>query len=105
MNEKDYMDMLFVIDRYFQKEPIIVHFSNGLKVKSLSDTGIFETSAEPEDEDYVGEFITVVKIVEILEPGSDYSVPVYNNYIEISLATIPTKISLEDETILWQNIS
>ena len=105
MNEKDYMDMLFVIHEYFQKEPLVVHFANGLIVKSLSDTGIFETSAEPEDEDYVGEFITVVKVVETLEPGSDYSVPIYNNYIEISLVNVPTKIALEDETVLWQNIS
>jgi len=104
MNEQAYMDMLYIIDSHFHKEPLIIDFENGLKVKCLSDTGMFETSAEPEDDDYVGEYVTVVKVMEILAAESDYSVPIFNNYIEISLDNIPEKISLEDGTVLWQKI-
>jgi len=42
--------------------------------------------------------------MEILAAESDYSVPIFNNYIEISLDNIPEKISLEDGTVLWQKI-
>ena len=101
MENKKYMDMLFIINKYIQKDPIIICFANGLKVKCLSNTGIYETSAEPEDDDFVGEYIISVKVLDICEKGNDYSVPIFNNNIEISLVNIPVKIILEDKSLLW----
>lgn len=102
MNENNYNKMLYVIDDYLGKNPFIICWANGLVVMCISDFGINESSMEPEDEDYIGEYYTIVKIVKILQYGSDDTVQIFNNYIEISLKTIPEKIMLEDGTVLWQ---
>ena len=95
--------MLYSIDDYFEAEPLIILFSNGLKVKCNSITGIYETDTEPEDDDYIGEYAAAVGDVEILQQGTDNSVTIYNDCIEISLKCIPKKVSLEDGTVLWEN--
>ena len=102
MDEKEYMEMLKVIHDYFQKESLVISFSNGLVVNCISDTGIYETSAEPEDDDYVGEFVTAVKVTDVVTQGSNYDIQIYNDHIEISLISIPLTISSADGTILWQ---
>ena len=102
MNEQEYMKMLYIIDDYYEREPIIIQWSNGLKVNCKSITGMYETDTEPEDDDYIGDYAAAVGDVEILENGKDDSVLIYNNCIEISLKCIPQKISLEDGTVLWE---
>lgn len=102
INEQEYNKMLFVIDDYYEDEFLIIQWENGLVAKCLADFGINESSTEPGDEDYIGEYYTVVKIIEILKQGTDESVPIYNDDIEISLINIPQKISLEDGSVLWQ---
>lgn len=102
MNDK-YKTLLYSIDDYFEAEPLIISFCNGLKVKCNSITGIYETDTEPGDEDYIGEYAAAVGDVEILQPGNDNSVEIYNDCIEISLKCIPEKVSLEDGTVLWEN--
>ena len=102
MNEQEYNKMLFVIDDYYEGEFLIIQWKNGLVVKCLADFGINESSTELGDEDHIGEYYTIVKIIEILKQGTDESVPIYNNDIEISLINIPEKISLEDSSVLWQ---
>jgi len=103
MNEK-YRKLLYAIDDYFETIPLIIEWDNGLKVKCNSITGIYETDTEPGDKDYIGEYAAAVGDVEILEKGTDDSVLIYNDCIEISLKCIPDKISLEDGTILWQKV-
>ena len=101
MNEQ-YKKLLYIIDDYFETEPLILLWSNGLKVKCNSITGIYETDTEPGDEDYIGEYAAAVGDVEILHQGTDDSVEIYNDCIEISLKCIPEKVALEDHTVLWQ---
>lgn len=100
--DKQYKELLYTIDDWFQKEPIIIQWSNGLKVRCRSFTGICETDTEPDDEDYIGEYSVGVNEVEVLEKGMDDLVEIYDNSIEISLINTPEKIMLEDGTILWQ---
>ena len=102
MNE-EYKALLYLIDDYFEAEPLIISFGNGLKVKCNSITGIYETDTEPGDEDYIGEYAAAVGNVEVIQPGTDNSVEIYNDCIEISLKCIPEKVSLEDGTVLWEN--
>jgi len=101
MNEKEYIEMLMVIHEHFQKGVLVIGFSNGLVVNCISDTGIYETSAEPEDEDYVGAFVTAVKVTDVVTQGSNCDIQVHNNHIEISLVSIPLTISSVDGVILW----
>ncbi len=101
MNE-NYKKLLYAIDDYFQKEPLIIEWKNGLKVKCNSITGMYETDTEPGDDDYIGEYAAAIGDVEILQQGTDDSVEIYNGCIEISLKCIPKKVSLEDGTVLWE---
>ena len=102
MENDKYMKMLFVIHKYFQKDPIIIEWTNGLKVKCKSTSGIFENDAEPEDDDYVGEYSIGVSEAEILQQGKDDSFEIYDTAFEICLLNIPEKITLEDGTVLWE---
>ena len=102
MNEK-YKELLYSIDDYFEKESLIISFGNGLKVKCNSITGIYETDTKPGDEDYIGEYAAAVGDVKVLRKGTDNSVELYNDCIEISLKCIPEKVSLESGTVLWVN--
>ena len=74
-----------------------------MKVKCKSITGIYETDTEPEDEDYIDEYAIAIGDVEVLEPGIDDSISIYNDCIEISLRCIPQKITLVDGTVLWES--
>lgn len=103
MNNNEYMNMLYKFnDAYDKDEKLLIDWSNGLRIKCSSITGVYETDTEPEDEDYIGEYAAAVGNVEILRKGNDESILIYNDSIEISLKTIPEKISLEDGTLLWQ---
>lgn len=102
MNEQEYMKMLYAIDDYYEGDPIIIQWENNLKVKCKSITGMYETDTEPEDDDYIGEYAAAVGDVKILQQGTDDSIEIYNDCIEISLKCIPEKISKEDGTILWE---
>lgn len=103
MKNKQYIELLLVFNYHF--ELIIIEWSNGLKVKCRSFTGIFETDTEPEDDDYIGEYAAAVHEVKILHKGNDNSVKIYNNCIEITLKNIPEKISNENGTIIWNRPS
>lgn len=100
--EKQYQKLLFVIDDYFGKDSLIVEWKNGLKVKCKSFTGICETDTELNDDNYIGEYSIGVNNVEILSPGIDDSIEIYDNSIEISLKAYPEKVSLENGTVLWE---
>lgn len=80
MKNKQYIELLLVFNHHF--EPIIIEWSNGLKVKCRSFTGIFKTDTEPEDDDYISEYAAAVDEVKILHKGNDNSVKIYNNCIE-----------------------
>ncbi|MCL2352500.1 MAG: hypothetical protein FWC55_08225 [Firmicutes bacterium] len=102
MNKTDYMEMLFAIDSvYTSRIPLILSWENGFKIKCLPFVGVEQSSMEPEDEGYYGEYYTVVQIIETLGQGLDSSVPVFNGYVEISLLNVPQKIEMEDGTVLW----
>ena len=104
MNNYEYMNMLYVFDDAFDNDKkLLVEWKNGLKVLCSSITGTYETDTEPEDEDYIGEYAIAVGDVEIIQSGTDESVLIYNDCIEISLKCIPERVSLEDGTILWEN--
>lgn len=81
---------------------LIICWNNGLTISCASITGEYETDTEPEDEDYIGEYAAAVGDVEILQQGTDNSIEIYNDCMEISLKCIPEKISLEDGTLLWE---
>ena len=101
MDEK-YKKLLYAIDDYFQKDPLIIEWKNGLKVRCKSFTGICETDTEPGDEDYIGEYSIGVNEVQILSAGSNNSIKIYDGSIEISLKCIPERVSLENGTVLWE---
>jgi len=100
--DKHYMELLYAIDESFQRDPVLIQWNNGLKVKCRSLTGVCETDTEPGDPDYIGEYSVAVYEVEVLEEGTDDSVEIYNNCIEVSLINIPEKVMSEDGTVLWQ---
>lgn len=100
MDNEEYIKMLLIFNKYF--EPLIISWRNGLKVRCRSFTGVYETDTEPGDEDYIGEYAAAVDEVEIIQEARDDSVVIDNNCIEISLISIPEKISLEDGSVLWQ---
>ena len=103
MNKNEYLKMLYTFNYTFDEDKkMIISWRNGLKVRCRSFTGIYETDTEPGDEDYIGEYAAAVDEVEIIQEARDDSVVIDNNCIEISLISIPEKISLEDGTVLWQ---
>lgn len=51
MKNKQYIELLLVFNYYFEQ---IIEWSNGLKIKCRSFTGIFEPDTEPEDDNYIG---------------------------------------------------
>lgn len=88
---------------YDNEKQLTINWNNGLIVSCTSITGEYETDTEPGDEDYIGEYAAAVGGVEVIQPGTDNSVEIYNGSIEISLKCIPEKVSLEDGTVLWEN--
>ena len=104
MNNEKYLELLYSLDYGFDNDiPLVIVWNNNLKVKCNSITGMYETDTEPEDEDYIGEYAAAVGDIEILQQGTDNSVEIYNDCIEISLKCIPEKVLLEDGTLLWSN--
>ena len=102
MNKYEYMEMLHILDDYYRKV-VVITWLNGLKVKCNIFLGMAESSTELGDEDYIGEYYTIVNEVEVLENGRDDSISIdENNGIEINIFTIPKKIELEDGTVLWE---
>ena len=98
MKNKQYIELLLVFNYYFEQ---IIEWSNGLKIKCRSFTGIFEPDTEPEDDNYIGQYAAAVHEVKILHKGNDNSVKIYNKCIEITLKNIPEKIFNENGTIIW----
>lgn len=104
MNTEIYTKLMEVLNYSFDYDKrLIIYWDNGLTINCTSITGEYETDTEPGDEDYIGEYAAAVGDVEIIKPGVDQSVLIYNNCIEISLKCIPNRITLEDGTILWEN--
>jgi hypothetical protein len=99
MTKEEYLEYLFIFNHHYY---LIITWANGLKVKCISFHGVAESDTEPGDEDYIGEYYTLVKDVEILHEGSNDSIEIENNGIEICLLNIAEKIELEDGTLLWQ---
>ena len=103
MTDQEYLEYLFIFNhhRFF-----IITWSNGLKVKCRSFHGVAESDTEPGDENYIGEYYTLVDEVEVLNEGRDDSVKIYEydgeKSMEICLLNIAEKIELEDGTLLWQ---
>lgn len=102
MNNTEYLTMLSVLNEAFdKKEPLIIEWKNGLKVKCISDTGMYETDLEPGDEDYCGEYAASVSIGEIMQNAANEDVKIFNNHIEINMKSVPIKIMFESGKILW----
>jgi len=101
MNRQEYIDFMCLFNEY-AGEYLIITFPNGLKVKCNAFHGMAESDTEPGDEDYIGEYYTLVNEVEIITKGGDGTVEICNNGMEISLKCLPEKIELEDGTLLWQ---
>ena len=77
MNE-EYLQLLYSIDHYFlRKNALIIEWKNGLR---------------PDDEDYIGEYAAAVSDVKVLQQGTDNSVEIYNDCIEISLKCVPERV-------------
>ncbi len=102
MTNEKYMELLMAIDEHFEKEKIVLSWSNGLIVKGRSFTGIMETDIEPDEENFIGEYTIAVNEVEVVCEGTDDSVEIFDNAIEISLKCIPEIVSLEDGTVIWK---
>jgi len=110
MNKENYEQMLLILQRCYgdsfdSRETVIISWSNGLKVKCKPFLGMEESDTEPGDEDYIGEYYTVVDEVEIIENGSNDSISIENNGIVINIHTVPEKIEKLDGTLLWNNPS
>ena len=105
MKKDNYVKMLIVLNKaYDSNEKIIIAWSCGFTIKCVSFTGSFETSMEPEDEGYIGEFAAGINEIEILEEGNDDVVKtsICDNSMELSLLNIPEKIMSEDGIVLWK---
>ncbi len=103
MNNSEYLKMLYVFNDAFDEDSrLVIEWSNGLKVIGKSFTGIYETDTEPEDDDYCGEYAAAINEIEILSQGKNEYVEIFQNAIEISLNSIPERISLEDGTVVWE---
>ena len=103
MDNNKYLELMNKLNYSFDNSKhLVIFWGNGLIVHCASITGEYETDTEPGDEDYIGEYAAAVGDVEILHQGTDDSVEIYNDCIEISLKCIPEKVTLEDGTILWQ---
>ena len=103
MDNEKYSELMSALNYGFDNDvKLIICWGNGLTVCCTSITGEYETDTEPEDEDYIGEYAAAVGDVKILQQGTDDSVEIYNDCIEISLKCIPQKILKEDGTILWE---
>lgn len=104
MNNENYLELMNVLNYCFDNgKKLIVHWDNGLVTKCTSITGEYETDTEPGDDNYIGEYAAAVGDIEVIEPGKDESILIYNDCIEISLKCIPEKISLENGAVLWSN--
>lgn len=104
MCDEKYSELMSVLNYSYDNDvKLIISWNNGLIVCCTSITGEYETDTEPEDEDYIGEYAATVGDVEILHPGTDSNVEIYNDCIEISLKCIPKKVLSEDGTVLWEN--
>ena len=102
MNE-EYLQLLYSIDHYFlRKNALIIEWKNGLRVRGTSFTGICETDTEPDDEDYIGEYAAAVSDVKVLQQGTDNSVEIYNDCIEISLKCVPERVCNRFGKVLWE---
>ena len=103
MNDKDYMNMLYVLNDAFDNElKLFIEWANGLRISCLSITGTYETDSEFDSEEYIGEYAAVVGDIDVLNKGNDDSVSIFNNCIEISVKNVPNKILSEDGNILWE---
>ena len=101
-NEK-YSELMSVLNYGFDNDAkLIIYWSNGLTVCCRSITGEYETDTDPEDDDYIGEYAAAVSDVEILRQGTDNSVEIYNNCIEISLKCVPEMVCNEFGKVLWK---
>ena len=104
MNNEKYLALMSSLNYCYDNEKqLTINWNNGLIVSCTSITGEYETDTEPGDEDYIGEYAAAVGDVKVLQQGTDSSVEIYNDCIEISLKCIPKKVSLEDGTVLWEN--
>ena len=104
MCDEKYSELMSALNYGYDNDvKLIIYWNNGLTISCASITGEYETDTEPEDDDYIGEYAAAVGDVEILQQGTDSSVEIYNDCIEISLKCIPKKVSLEDGTVLWEN--
>ncbi|MCL2611334.1 MAG: hypothetical protein FWE02_06630 [Defluviitaleaceae bacterium] len=114
----NYMEMLFAINSFYShKKALIVIWKNRFEIKCFPILGIEETSMEPDDEDYYGEYYTFVEIIEVLTNVENNFFPIKNvqdyffpqceskkdkKFIELNIFNIPERIMLEDGTLLWQ---
>jgi len=82
---EEYMQMLFsIVGSSEDNKPRILVWENGFKVKCFPVLGVEETSLEPDDEEYCGQFYTSVEIIELLENSSNSFLDIYDEkYIEI----------------------
>jgi hypothetical protein len=100
---QDYMDMLFAIDSFYNhKKQLIIKWKNEFEIKCFPIVGVEQSSMEPDDEDYYGEFYTSVEVVKILNNVKDNFFEIYDKYIEMNIFNIPEIIMLEDGTVLWK---
>ena len=103
MNNEKYLALMSALNYCYDNEKqLTINWNNGLIVSCTSITGEYETDTEPGDEDYIGEYAAAVGDVKVLQQGTDNSVEIYNDCIEISLKCIPEKVSLEVGTVLWE---
>ena len=102
---KNYIEMLYSIDDFYEhRKPLIIKWKNGFEVKCFPVVGVEQSSMEPDDEDYYGEFYTSVEITEILNDVKDNFFEIYDKYIEMNIFNIPEIIMLEDGTVLWRSL-
>ena len=103
MTNEKYSALMDTLNYGFDNDKnLIIQWNNDLLVNCKSITGEYETDTEQGDEDYIGEYAATVGDVEILQQGTDNSVEIYNNCIEISLKCIPEKIFSENGVLLWE---
>lgn len=105
MNEKNYMDLMFVFDDYFQTGKVLTLFwKNGSILKGTSELSYVETDTDiPEESDeYPGHYYTFLENMEIIHiDKKDLDFDTSYGALEIDMVSAPMLVKVGDE-IVWE---
>lgn len=105
MNEKNYMDLMFVFDDYFHTGEVLTLFwKNGSILKGISELSYVETDTDiPESSpEYPGYYYTFLENLEIIFLNNeDLDFDTSYGSLEIDMLSAPMLVKVGDK-IVWE---